>query len=282
MNMGDYREGRVRLTDEIKGTLIDLVEREGDFKKKKDHTAEWYRKETALALKLEEAQNPSLRSYEEALKYVRQLFRVKNPLDAPWAIGCCIKYGISPDVVIPFQRQWLSYGRFLTIRRARLYSMLHPILCPLLEKAFPGQSDRNQIRLYQIASFYTRMEQIAEMNGEDYPDTRELDERFIFNQDFSPEAFSLIFANLYYQSGKSSKAKGERPSALKAEQILAGEMTDGEVELLNEYIEFFSTGDFEKANTFYKSNPNIQPFIEKWRVLNLRRDITISKKEGEK
>jgi len=282
MNMGAYREGRVRLTDQIKGALIDLVMQEEDFKKKKKHPATWYRDQTALNLKLGEAQNPSLRSYEEALKVVRKKFQEKNPLDEPWTIGCCLKYDISPSVVIPIQSHLLQYGRFLTIRRARWYSMLHTILSPLLEKAYPGQLDRALWRFYQIASYYTRIEQVAEINGEDYPNTQLLDNTFILDQDFSPETFSRISNNLYYQGPeKPTKLADQKASAQKAEQVLAGEMTKSEAKLLNEFIELDAT-DLEKAITLQKANPDIQPFIDKWRALSLRRDIKISKKDGAK
>ena len=58
----DYRRNRIRVTERIKVTLIDLVEQEEDFKKKKKHKAMWYRDEVGRELKLTEDNNPSLRS----------------------------------------------------------------------------------------------------------------------------------------------------------------------------------------------------------------------------
>lgn len=208
-----------------------------------------------------------------------------GPEDSPWSVGCCIKEDISPDVVLPIQQQLLHYdGRFLTIRRARWYSKLYPLLFPLLEKAYPGQPSQNQLRLHQIASFYTRMEQIAEISGEVYPDTRALDNTFFLNQDFSFGTSCRMWQGLYRQiPEKPSKVTDKKASELKAEQILGEEMTDGEVRLLNKFINLMADGDTEKAIIFVEENPGIQSLAEKWMALSLRRDIRISReKEGEK
>ena len=68
-----------------------------------------------------------------------------SSLDNPWSLGSCLEKGISADVIVPIQRQCLHYGRFLTTRRARWYSVLHPVLFPLLERAYPEQEEENQI-----------------------------------------------------------------------------------------------------------------------------------------
>lgn len=206
-----------------------------------------------------------------------------NDLDNPWSLGSCLEYDISAGIVIPIQRQLLQYSRFLTIRRARWYSVLQPVLLPLIDEAYPEQESDNQWLLFQIASFYTRVEQITEINGEDYPDTQALDNAFIFNQGFSTETIIRMWESLYRQiPEKPSKVTAEKASALKAEQVLAEEMTKDEGRLLNEFIELEAAGDLEKAITLQKANPDIQPFVKKWMALGLRRDIKIGKKEGEK
>lgn len=211
-----------------------------------------------------------------------------SDLDNPWSLGSCLKYDISVDAVLPIQRQLLPYGRFLTIRRARWYSKLHAVLSPLLEKAYPQQPSQNQIRLHQIASFYTRTEQIAEINGEAYPDTRALDNTFICNQDFSFKTSLRMWKGLYSQiPEKSSKVTDKKASALKAEQILGEQMTESQARLLNKFTKLLcayeADDDLEKAITLVKANPDIQPLAERWMALSLRRDIRISReKDGEK
>lgn len=225
----------------------------------------------------------TLRTYQkikEKLKPVLAEMKASG-IDRLWTIGACIKEDILVDVVVPIQRQLLSYGRFLTIRRARWYSKLHAVFSPLLEKAYPGQPDRNQIRLYQIASYYTRMEQIAEISGEAYPDTRALDTTYIINQDFSFKTSFRMWEGLYLQIPES-KVMDEKASALKAEQNLSKEMTERQARLLNEFVKLEADGDSEKAGALVEKNPDIQPFVEKWMAFSLRRDIQISReKDGE-
>lgn len=209
-----------------------------------------------------------------------------SDLDTPWSLGSCLKYDISVDVVAPIQRQLLTFGRFLTIRRARWYSKLHAVLFPLLEKAYPKQVNQNQIRLHQISSFYTRMEQIAEIDGEVYPDTRALDNTFIFDQDFSIRTILRMWKGLYRQIPKKlSKLTDDKASALKAEQVLGGQITKSEARLLSKFIKLlcaYEDDDYlEKAIIFVEENPDIQPSVEKWMALSLRRDIRISsEKDG--
>ena len=209
-----------------------------------------------------------------------------RPEDKPWSAGCCIKEDISLNVVMPYQHLLLTSGRFLTIRRARWYSKLYPELFPLLEKAYPQQPSRNQRQLHQIASFYTRMEQIAEISGEVYPDTRDLDNTFFFRQDFSFKTMRRMWCGLYRQvPEKLPKVTDGNASKLKAEQILGEKMTEDEAKLVSKIIKLLRSekvSDWEKADALVEENPDIQPLVEEWMVLGLRRDIKISKEEGEK
>ncbi|MCK4826696.1 hypothetical protein KA005_63755 [bacterium] len=210
-----------------------------------------------------------------------------SDLDNPWSLGSCRNNDISPDVIIPIQQQLLHYGRFLTIRRACWYSLLHPILFPLLEKAYPEQENQIQVELFQIASYYTRMEQLAEIKGEPL-DTRDLDETFIFNQDFSLKTSLRVWNSLYrHIPQRPSKVMREKASTLTPENILGEEMSESEARLLNKFIKSLCAydtdeGDLEKAISIAEKNPEIQPFVKKWMAFSLRRDIKISKKDGAK
>jgi len=214
--------------------------------------------------------------------YVTKLSKAKESLpelDNTWSLGSCLEYDIALDVVMPLQRQLLPCGRFLTIRRARWYSKLYPALSPLLDKYYPGQVSQNQLRLMQIASFYTRAEQIAEINGKAYPDTRTLDNVFIFNQDVSFETTLRAWLEGYLGASEKPTPLVEDVSI---ERIL-GKTTDAEIKLLNKFIGLLASydageADIEKLLAFTKDNPNMQPLIEKWLVLSLRRDIQISVK----
>jgi len=62
------------------------------------HPADWYRNKIAEELQLVDTDNPSLRSYEEKIKHIRKNLPI-TPLDIPWRIGHCLKYGIPGDVI---------------------------------------------------------------------------------------------------------------------------------------------------------------------------------------
>ncbi|MBA7714355.1 hypothetical protein ES703_123377 [subsurface metagenome] len=71
-------------------------------------------------------------------------------------------------------------------------------------------------------------------------------------------------------------------SRLKAEEILAKEVGAGEGKLLNKFIGLVCDGDLEKAIALVEKRPGLQPLAEKWLALSLRRDIRITRKDGEK
>ena len=53
MNRLAYREARVKVTEEVKEALIDLVKQEQDAVKKKKHPSKWYRKNYRHGSRLE-------------------------------------------------------------------------------------------------------------------------------------------------------------------------------------------------------------------------------------
>ena len=127
----------------------------------KDEVAQYlidHPKATGRVLK-KEVEKSFKRKMGRSFKYTERTYQnIKNKMDStsreldnPWSLGSCLKDGIKDDIaadtVLPIQQQLLPYGLFLTIRRARWYSLLHPLLLPLLEKAYPGQTSQNQIRL---------------------------------------------------------------------------------------------------------------------------------------
>ena len=95
----NYRAGRAKVTEKIYNALFKLINTEKDYGKKKKHTAQWYIDRVVEILQISDAENPSLRSYEEKIKEIRNGLRKKNPLDAPWTIGACEKYGIPGDMI---------------------------------------------------------------------------------------------------------------------------------------------------------------------------------------
>ncbi|MFC1907213.1 hypothetical protein ACFLW8_03910 [Chloroflexota bacterium] len=204
-----------------------------------------------------------------------------SKLDAPWSLGSCLEEDISAEVVIPIQHFLSTYGRHLTIRRARWYSMLHPLLLPVLEKSNPGQPKQNLLRLFQISSYYTRLEQIAITKGEPYPDTRYLDDIFLFRQDFSFVTNLRVWEAIYMRT-PPERAK-ELPSPGKIEHLLSESITEHEAGLLNKFIDLLCIQDnLSEAIRLAEENPEIQPLVEEWLPLGLRRDISKKKKKVKK
>jgi len=198
---------------------------------------------------------------------------ISSELDNRWSVGSCLKYDISLDIVLSVHRQILPYDRFLTIRRARWYSTLYPILFPLLESTYPGQLEENRLRLFQITSYYSRAEQIAEIDGNDSPDTSDLDNTFLINHEFTLLASLNAWDSLYSQTPKKpTKVDDAKP----IEQILSDELTAREVKLLDKFIELFASNNFDKAAELASKN-NIVPLAERWLALSLRRDIKVNK-----
>jgi len=70
-------------------------------------------------------------------------------------------------------------------------------------------------------------------------------------------------------------------SRLRAEELLAKEVSAGEDKLLNKFIGLVRDGDLGKAIALVEKRPDLQSLAEKWLALSLRRDIRITKKDGE-
>lgn len=192
-----------------------------------------------------------------------------STLDKPWSLGACLEYGIKPEYVLPIQWQLAKYRRYLTIRRARWYSVLHPLLMPVLEREHPRSDEENQMWLFQIAGFYSRAEQVAEIKGDNAPDTRLLDDKFLYHHDISFATIADVFCELYLLLDKPVKA-ADTPTA---EAVLAEEITPSQGKLLRQFIKLLYDALMEKAVELAEENPSLQAVAQKWMALSLRREI---------
>jgi hypothetical protein len=123
-----YREGRTKVTDEIKRTVSRLIDQEKDWDFKKKHPSRWYRAETARILGLDENTNPSLRSYEELCRAARKNARVQNPADKPWSTALLESEMLDPELipwVINSQANLKKYlSKPLRIREVKWFARL--------------------------------------------------------------------------------------------------------------------------------------------------------------
>ena len=126
MISGVYREGRSRVTEDIRREVSRLVDNEKDWERKKKHPGRWYRSETAKTLKLAERDNPSLRSYEELLREIRKKSKVENPLDGSWNTVLLNTDPLNPELIPWVMRAQYNRKEFLakplTIREVKWFA----------------------------------------------------------------------------------------------------------------------------------------------------------------
>jgi len=123
-----YRKGRARVTEEIRREVSRLLDQEKDWESKKKHPGWWYRSEVANFLKLEDQDNPSLRSYEELIREIRKNLREVNPFDKPWNTASLNDKPINTEIIpwivsVQFNRR-LFLSKPLTIREVKWFTRL--------------------------------------------------------------------------------------------------------------------------------------------------------------
>lgn len=118
--ISDSRKNWVKVTKEIEKQVYKLIKQENDTKKKKKRAAKWYRDEVARILKIQDSNNPSLRSYEGIILKAKEYYKQPHPLDEPWHIGTIRAHPISSNflpIALNFNRQWQQQtNKSLTIR----------------------------------------------------------------------------------------------------------------------------------------------------------------------
>lgn len=263
MNERNYREGRVKVSKEIRSAIVELVIAEKDFEKKKKHSAIWYQAEVAKKLKLTDKNNPSLRSYESILQPIRKALQVDNPLDTPWSIGASIKYGIPADIIPTLIEDTklprLNDRQILTIRQACWIGKLSPIVIPLAKEEYPDNPKKQLGCLIVKAKQYAHREQIAEIIGKEYPDTSDLDANI---GDLSDTALGEAIMNYTFSEDMKKKhakeAAEEQGYTREQFKKVLGKIDDNQVLLLNEWVRFKSTAS---AGRFEKEHPEIPELV---------------------
>ncbi|MFC2060136.1 hypothetical protein ACFLTZ_03460 [Chloroflexota bacterium] len=185
-----YREGRTKVTEEIKRTVSRLVDQEKDWENKKKHPSRWYRTETARILGLDENSNPSLRSYEELVREIRNNARVQNPVDKPWNTALLNSEMLDSDLIpwiINVQYHLKKYlAKPLTIREVKWFTRLFgfkPYFKPLPE--MENNSDLRSLFISNVlatwAQIYAEREKVDDIAGIQEPDYSDLDIAIVDN-----------------------------------------------------------------------------------------------------
>jgi hypothetical protein len=189
---GNYREGRSRVTEDIRREVSRLIDQEKDWETKKKHPGRWYRLETSKTLKLADQDNPSLRSYEELLREVRKNLRVENPADKPWSTALLNHEPVDPDLI-----PWIIGAQFdrkhflakpLTIREVKWFTRLTGFMTKIKPSAkLENDPDIRSSFIINVlatwAQIYAYREKIDAIAGIQEPDYSDLD-LAMANQDY--------------------------------------------------------------------------------------------------
>lgn len=214
------RPGRVRLTKEMENKLLARLVKEGDFDKKKKHPAKWYREKVALDLKLSDAKNPTLRTYESVLGPLRNQLRTKDILDEPWSIGGYMQKELEPlfkltsedNLNILKVHKWqittAEISKRLSIRQA-LWIVRLVAIVDYISKGV----DREHL-LWECSFQYAVWEKVCKVRGEELY-TRDLDDALLdgfetFKKVYEKRVFANWhdyegFYNSHYLNGYSKK-----------------------------------------------------------------------------
>lgn len=190
MTQLSYREGRVKVTEEVKRTVSRLVDQERDWENKKKHPSRWYRSETARVLALDEDSNPSLRSYEELVRDIRKNARVQNPVDKPWNTALLNKELLDPELT-----PWITNAQYhlkkylskpLTIREVKWFARLFGFRnrfkpLPEIENDLDLKSLFASNMLVSWAQIYAEREKVDTIAGIEEPDFSDMDIAIIDN-----------------------------------------------------------------------------------------------------
>lgn len=161
MGQRDYRVGRIKVSREIEERIFSLMLQEKDTDKKKKQKAQWYRAEVATRLGLKENQNPSLRSYEDTIRDIRERLRVKDPLDSPWSIGASATYNIPAAVIPQLIEQKRITKTIITIRDALWQTRLYPLLNQVAKANYPKKHISELGVIFMVSQQYAWIERAA-------------------------------------------------------------------------------------------------------------------------
>jgi hypothetical protein len=207
-----YRKGRSRVTEDIRREVSRLVDQEKDWESKKKHPGRWYRSEIAKALKLEDRDNPSLRSYEELIREIRNNLREVNPFDKPWNTASLNDEPISSEITFWLvsvqynRRQFLS--KPLTVREVRWFTRLFGFRSNI--EPLPGISSNPNLKSFFVSNTLATWSQI-------YADRERIDSiAGIQSQDYSNLDLAMVENNIRSAVAYNDERLHERAPRVKA------------------------------------------------------------------
>lgn len=138
---------------------------------------------------------PKIRAIQKRIHDNEDLLKNFEPseLDKPFTIGCCEAYDI-PSEIIPVLMEWEpTENEKLTIREARwaakLYAVARKFLYPshIKDKGYAYQMFL--VNFSAVTSMYAYTERLAELKGDEYPDTTILDNTHFKKPEYKDSLF---------------------------------------------------------------------------------------------
>lgn len=226
-----------------------------------------------------------------------------EPIDLPWTIGSCVKYGIPADVIpLLIEEQKLNSGEQLhlilsqydkeyeetvdprlTVRQAIWFARLYSSIERLIDSAEPDASPLQRLGYHSfIAEHYAKRERISQVLGEDHPDTSDLDKLYFFSVklDITEGWLRSHFPEKYNKAQQD--LKNFAPLTKEVCESVLGELTIEEVDLFNEWrriqylIQVHPSHGSQALDVYFEEHPQMKPLTEKW----LKWSSGVKKDEG--
>jgi len=266
------------------------LKRSGIPQKLKDEIVELRQKKKRVPAILEELKNKyppndprSKKLNERNIYYVLEEYREKfelSPEDTPWSFGACLAdpfMAKQSALLLEIQTMLLKRGRFLTVRRAKWISHLAEPMTPKLD--IYKTAELRNMRLYQIASYYVRQEQVAEIHGIPL-NTSKLDLKFIFpNGLVNDEEILRSFGQAFVMDEQEDSKKIKNFNPISMEQQILDKLPAGKGKefkhLIDELLLINSEAELEKflANRFNIVSEEMKNLVLEWAAFSRRRDI---------
>jgi len=179
-----------------------------------------------------------------------------SELERPWSIGTCSQYNIPADIVpllIKVRQSRIREmkdidlpPRKLTIRQARWFARLQPVVEALVKTVYPFDVDKTLRYLEEVVAFYEEKEQVSEILNEQYPDTSKLDEMLFVNEDLSFDTLNEAWWSLRTDERKKDifrvLERIRKSTITEQESKLGRHLADSEIDWLNNYFAAATNG----------------------------------------
>jgi hypothetical protein len=214
----------------------------------------------------------------------------ENPLDAPWSIGSCIKYGIPADFIpylIEFQKakelpappqlrivviiEDVLPKLQITIRDSIWMARLYPVINEVIDIEVPNASLLQRLGYCVIiAAQYAERERISEVLGKDHPDTGDLDLLYFIDRELDLIEGMLKTSEPEYYAKAQQSLEDFTPLTKQTLESVLGKLSRKQVTLFNEWLYTMylylvhPLKSLQAKAQLFEKHPDLQPLTERW------------------